>query len=94
MCAGLIGTRQNGRPPALVLTITSSSKAKECEMTNQHPRQRAGKPADYSKVELWVKDMDELEREMDKQWQSDLKSILFVVSCILAFFLIVWGTLP
>jgi hypothetical protein len=57
-------------------------------------RQRAGKPADYSKVELWVKDMDELEREMDKQWQSDLKSILFVVSCILAFFLIVWGTLP
>jgi hypothetical protein len=63
-------------------------------MTDKHPRQRAGKPADYSKVELWVKDMDELEREMDKQWNSDLKATLFVASCVLSFFLIVWSALP
>jgi hypothetical protein len=58
-----------------------------------HPRQRAGKPADYDKVELWVRDTDELEAELEKQWKSDLKAILFVASCILAFFLIVlWST--
>jgi hypothetical protein len=57
------------------------------------PRQRAGKPADYSKVELWVKDLDEVEKELEKQWRSDLKAIVFVAACILAFFLVVlWST--
>jgi hypothetical protein len=56
-------------------------------------RQRAGKPADYSKVDLWIKDTAELEAELEKQCRSDLKAILFVASCILAFFLVVlWST--
>jgi hypothetical protein len=56
-------------------------------------RQRAGKPADYSKVDLWVRDTAELEAELEKQWKSDLKAIVFVAACVLSFFLIVWGTL-
>jgi hypothetical protein len=70
----------------------------ECEQGKHCPvrktcRQRAGKPADYSKVDLWIKDTAELEAELDKQWRSDLKAIVFVASCILAFFLIVlWST--
>jgi hypothetical protein len=56
-------------------------------------RQRAGKPANYTQIENWVKDMDELEKEMEKQWSSDLKAIVFVAACVLSFFLIVWGTL-
>jgi hypothetical protein len=69
----------------------------ECNQGRDCPvrvcRQRAGKPADYSKVELWVRDTDELEAELEKQWKSDLKAILFVASCILAFFLVVlWST--
>jgi hypothetical protein len=68
-----------------------------CEQGKHCPvrvcRQRAGKPADYSKVDLWIKDTAELEAELDKQWRSDLKAIVFVASCILAFFLIVlWST--
>jgi hypothetical protein len=56
-------------------------------------RQRAGQPADYNKVELWIKDTDAMERELERQWRSDLKSIVFIAACILSFFLLVWGTL-
>jgi hypothetical protein len=62
-------------------------------MTNQHPRQRAGKPADYTDPVWLAKTEAELDAELERQWRSDLKAIVFIASCILAFFLIVWGTL-
>jgi hypothetical protein len=61
-------------------------------MTDKHPRQRAGQPAKYDDVELWQQYQQDKEQE-EKQWKSDLKAIVFVASCILAFFLIVlWST--
>jgi hypothetical protein len=53
-------------------------------------RQRAGKPADYT---IFTKGIEEVEAESERQAKSDLKSILFIASCILAFFLIVWSSL-
>jgi hypothetical protein len=53
-------------------------------------RQRAGKPADYT---IFTKGIEEVEAESERQAKSDLKSIVFIASCILAFFLVVWGTL-
>jgi hypothetical protein len=70
----------------------------ECEQGKHCPvrtcRQRAGKPADYTDPVWIAKNEAELEAELEKQWRSDLKAIVFLASCILAFFLIVWGTLP
>jgi hypothetical protein len=63
-------------------------------MTTQHPRQRAGKPADYDSPIWLARQQEELEAELDRQWKRDLRSIVFIASCILAFFLVVWGTLP
>lgn len=57
-------------------------------------RQRAGKPADYTDP-IWIaKNESEIEAELQRQWRRDLRSIVFIAACILAFFLIVWGTLP
>jgi hypothetical protein len=58
-----------------------------------HPRQRAGKPADYDDP-IWIaKTNAELDAELERQWKRDLRSIVFIASCVLAFFLVVWGTL-
>jgi hypothetical protein len=66
----------------------------ECEQGKHCPvrtcRQRAGKPADYT---IFTKGIEEVEAESERQAKSDLKSILFIASCILAFFLIVWSSL-
>jgi hypothetical protein len=44
---------------------------------------------------IWLaKTEAELDAELEKQWRRDLRSIVFIASCVLAFFLIVWGTLP
>jgi hypothetical protein len=44
---------------------------------------------------VWIaKSNKELEAELQEQFKSDLKSIVFIASCILAFFLVVWSTLP
>lgn len=69
-----------------------------CEQGKNCPvrttRQRAGKPADYNNPVWLAKTQAELDAELKRQWRSDLKAILFIASCILAFFLVVWGTLP
>jgi hypothetical protein len=57
------------------------------------PRQRAGKPADYNDPVWIAKNEAEIEEELKKQWRRDLRSIVFIASCVLAFFLVVWGTL-
>jgi hypothetical protein len=62
------------------------------EATKPTRRVRAGQPA--PDIGKWVKDIDEMERELDKQWASDLKAIVFVAACVLSFFLVVWSTLP
>jgi hypothetical protein len=55
-------------------------------------RQRAGKPADYNDA-IWIaKTNAELEEELEKQWRRDLKSIVFIASCILSFAIIVLVT--
>jgi hypothetical protein len=54
-------------------------------------RVRAGQPPPEG---IWkCPDPAEWEKEANEQWYSDLKSILFVASCTLAFFLIVWSSL-
>ena len=55
-------------------------------------RQRAGKPADYT-IFTSTDSVADLEAECERQAKSDLKAILFIASCVLAFFLVVWGTL-
>jgi hypothetical protein len=52
------------------------------------------KSHDYTDPVWIAKTEAELEAELERQWRSDLKAIVFLASCILAFFLIVWGTLP
>ena len=55
-------------------------------------RQRAGKPADYTDP-IWIaKNQEELERELEKQWKRDLRSIVFIASCIVTFAIIVLVT--
>jgi hypothetical protein len=50
-------------------------------------RQRAGQPANY---DLWIaKNEAELEAELERQWRRDLKSIVFIASCIVSFAVIV-----
>jgi hypothetical protein len=70
----------------------------ECRQGRDCPvrvcRQRAGKPADYNNPVWLAKTEAELEAELERQWRRDLKSIVFIASCVLAFFLVVWGTLP
>jgi hypothetical protein len=42
---------------------------------------------------IWLaKQEEELERELEKQWRRDLKSIVFIASCILSFAIIVLVT--
>jgi hypothetical protein len=65
-------------------------QSRDCPHYKHKRRVRAGQPA--PDVTLWVKDTDELERELDRQWRSDLKGIVFVAACILSFFLVVWAT--
>jgi hypothetical protein len=61
-------------------------------MTNQHPRQRAGRPADYNDA-IWIaKTNAELDAELEKQWRRDLRSIVFIASCVVSFFIIVLVT--
>lgn len=55
-------------------------------------RQRAGQPAKYDE-EIWLgKTAEEIEDALEKQWKSELKSIVFIASCILSFFIIVLVT--
>jgi hypothetical protein len=61
-------------------------------MTTQHPRQRAGRPADYNNPVWIAKTNAELDAELEKQWKRDLRSIVFVASCIVSFFIIVLVT--
>jgi hypothetical protein len=61
-----------------------------CPHYKHKRRVRAGQPA--PDVTLWIKDIDKVEKQMEDEWRSDLKAILFVASCILAFFLIVLVT--
>jgi hypothetical protein len=56
-------------------------------------RQRAGKPADYNQIEIWQQYHKDAEEE-DRQWKSDLRSIVFIASCVLTFFIIVLVTMP
>jgi hypothetical protein len=52
-------------------------------------RQRAGKPADYTDP-IWIaKTPEEVEAELQRQWRRDLKSIVFIASCIVTFAIIV-----
>jgi hypothetical protein len=56
---------------------------------SNHPRQRAGKAADYTDP-IWIaKNEAELEAELERQWRRDLKSIVFIASCIVSFAVIV-----
>jgi hypothetical protein len=57
-------------------------------------RQRAGKPADYDSPVWLARQQEELDAELERQWKRDMRSIVFIASCVLAFFLVVWGTLP
>jgi hypothetical protein len=43
--------------------------------------------------DLWKQYQMDVQEE-ERMWRRDLKSIVFIGSCILAFFLVVWGTLP
>jgi hypothetical protein len=61
-------------------------------MTDKHPRQRAGKPADYNDPVWIAKSQEELDAELERQWRRDLKSIVFIASCILSFAIIVLVT--
>lgn len=56
-------------------------------------RQRAGKPADYDQIEIWQKFHKDAEEE-DRQWKSDLRSMVFIASCVVTFFIIVLVTMP
>jgi hypothetical protein len=65
----------------------------ECEQGKHCPvrkcRQRAGQPAKYDD-EIWIaKSNEELEAELERQWRRDLKSIVFIASCIVTFAIIV-----
>jgi hypothetical protein len=68
-------------------------QARDCPIYKAKRRVRAGQPVPDD-VTLWVRDTAELEAELERQWKSDLKAIVFVAACVLAFFLVVWGTLP
>jgi hypothetical protein len=61
-------------------------------MTDKHPRQRAGRPADYNDAVWIAKTNAELEEELDRQWKRDLRSIVFIASCIVTFAIIVLVT--
>jgi hypothetical protein len=67
----------------------SCDQGRNCPVRSR--RVRAGQPAPED-VTLWVRDPAEMEAEMDKQWRSDLKAILFVASCVVSFFIIVLVT--
>lgn len=55
-------------------------------------RQRAGKPADYDSPIWLARQQEELEAELERQWKRDLKSIVFIASCIVTFAIIVLVT--
>jgi hypothetical protein len=57
-------------------------------------RVRAGQPVPDN-VELWQRldPVAEWEAEANRQFKSDMKSIIFIAACVLSFFLIVlWST--
>lgn len=56
-------------------------------------RQRAGQPANYDQVDLWVKDPDQVERDLERQLQSDLRSIVVLATCVLGFLMLAWVVL-
>jgi hypothetical protein len=55
-------------------------------------RQRAGKPADYNSPIWLARQQEELDAELERQWKRDLKSIVFIASCIVTFAIIVLVT--
>jgi hypothetical protein len=64
-------------------------QSRDCPIYKAKCRQRAGKPADYNNP-VWVaKTNAELEAELERQWRRDLKSIVFIASCIVSFAVIV-----
>jgi hypothetical protein len=69
------------------------NQGRDCPARKATCRQRAGKPAKFD-ADVWIaKTEAQLEAELVKQWQRDLRAILFVASCILSFFLVAlfWG---
>jgi hypothetical protein len=43
--------------------------------------------------EMWIaKSQEELDAELERQWKRDLKSIVFIASCIVTFAIIVLVT--
>jgi hypothetical protein len=55
-------------------------------------RQRAGKPADYNSPVWLARQQEELDAELERQWKRDLKSIVFIASCMVTFAIIVLVT--
>ena len=67
-------------------------QSRDCPVYKQKCRQRAGKPADYDSPVWLAKTEAELEAELERQWKRDLRSIVFIASCIATFAIIVLVT--